>query len=53
MVPLVALLGWLLVPLHPFGIDGWRCVALIGTAGALAERFAAAVLRDRLLVACG
>jgi putative MFS transporter len=36
VVPLVALLGWLLVPLHPFGIDGWRCVALIGTMGALA-----------------
>jgi MFS transporter, putative metabolite:H+ symporter len=36
VVPVVALLGWLLVPLHPFGIDGWRCVALIGTVGALA-----------------
>jgi MFS transporter, putative metabolite:H+ symporter len=36
VVPVVALLGWLLVPLHPFGIDGWRCVALIGCAGALA-----------------
>ena len=34
-VPVVALLGWLLVPLHPFGFDGWRCVALIGAAGAL------------------
>lgn len=34
-VPLVALLGWLLVPLHPFGLDGWRWVALIGASGAL------------------
>ena len=34
-VPVVALLGWLLVPLSPFGFDGWRCVALIGAAGAL------------------
>ena len=34
-VPLVALLGWLLVPLHPFGLSGWRWVALIGSAGAL------------------
>ncbi len=35
VVPIVALLGWLLVPLHPFGIDGWRCVAVIGSLGAL------------------
>ena len=35
IVPLVALLGWLLVPVHPFGIAGWRFVALIGAAGAL------------------
>jgi putative MFS transporter len=34
-VPVVALLGWLLVPLHPFGLDGWRWVALIGASGAL------------------
>jgi putative MFS transporter len=34
-VPLVALLGWLLVPLHPFGLEGWRWVALIGASGAL------------------
>lgn len=34
-VPLVALLGWLLVPLQPFGLDGWRWVALIGASGAL------------------
>ena len=35
VVPLVALLGWLMVPLHPFGVDGWRWVALIGASGAL------------------
>jgi putative MFS transporter len=35
IVPLVALLGWLLVPLHPFGLEGWRWVALIGASGAL------------------
>ena len=35
-VPLVALLGWLLVPLHPYGFEGWRWVALIGASGALA-----------------
>ena len=37
VVPLVALLGWLLVPRHPFGLDGWRWVTLIGSAGALAS----------------
>src|ERR1700722_15049833 len=36
VVPLVALLGWLLVPKHPFGFDGWRWVTLIGSVGALA-----------------
>jgi putative MFS transporter len=36
VVPLVALLGWLLVPKHPFGMDGWRWVTLIGSVGALA-----------------
>ncbi|HWY62283.1 MAG TPA: MFS transporter [Rhizomicrobium sp.] len=35
-VPIVALLAWKLVPLHPFGLEGWRCVALIGSLGALA-----------------
>ena len=35
VVPIVALLGWLLVPKMPFGIAGWRWVALIGAAGAL------------------
>jgi putative MFS transporter len=35
VVPLVALLGWLLVPHSPFGLEGWRWVALIGSAGAI------------------
>lgn len=33
-VPVVALLAWLLVPLHPLRFDGWRWVILIGSAGA-------------------
>ncbi|HJZ21510.1 MAG TPA: MFS transporter, partial [Bradyrhizobium sp.] len=36
IVPVVALLGWLLVPLSPLGLDGWRWIALISAAGALA-----------------
>jgi putative MFS transporter len=35
VVPIVALLAWLLVPLKPFGFDGWRWVVLLGSAGAL------------------
>jgi MFS transporter, putative metabolite:H+ symporter len=35
VVPVVALLAYLLVPLTPFGLDGWRWVALIGSAGAV------------------
>ncbi|MDE2296132.1 MAG: MFS transporter [Gammaproteobacteria bacterium] len=34
-VPIVALLAWLLVPHRVDGIDGWRIVVLIGSAGAL------------------
>jgi len=33
-VPVVALLAWLLVPVSPFGLDGWRWVVLIGAVGA-------------------
>ena len=36
IVPVVALLGWLLVPISPFGIDGWRWVAAIASVGAIA-----------------
>ncbi len=34
-VPLVAFLAWLLVPHTPLGLDGWRWVVLIGSAGAI------------------
>jgi putative MFS transporter len=34
-VPLVAFLAWLLVPHMPLGLDGWRWVVLIGSAGAI------------------
>jgi putative MFS transporter len=34
VVPVVAFVSWLLVPRHPLGLDGWRWVVLIGTAGA-------------------
>jgi putative MFS transporter len=34
-VPLVAFLAWLLVPNTPVGLDGWRWVVLIGSAGAI------------------
>ncbi len=35
IVPVVALLAWVLVPLSPLGIDGWRWVVLIGSVGAV------------------
>ena len=35
VVPLVALLAYLLVPTAPFGVDGWRWVVGIGSGGAL------------------
>jgi MFS transporter, putative metabolite:H+ symporter len=34
-VPIVAFIAWLLVPIAPFGFDGWRWVVLIGSAGAI------------------
>lgn len=34
-VPVVAALSWWLVPLSPFGIDGWRWVVLIGAAASM------------------
>ncbi|HEY5129932.1 MAG TPA: MFS transporter, partial [Bradyrhizobium sp.] len=34
-VPLVAALSWWLVPLSPYGIDGWRWVVLIGAAASM------------------
>jgi len=36
VVPLVALLAYLMVPLTPFGLDGWRWVILLGSVGAIA-----------------
>jgi MFS transporter, putative metabolite:H+ symporter len=36
VIPVVALLGWLLVPRAPLGMAGWRWVTLAGSAGALA-----------------
>src|SRR5215469_6299740 len=36
IVPVVAFIAYLLVPISPFGFDGWRWVVLIGSTGALA-----------------
>src|SRR3954453_18669074 len=35
-VPVVAALAWWLVPIAPYGLDGWRWVVLIGAAGSMA-----------------
>ncbi len=35
-VPIVAGLSWLLVPIAPLGLEGWRWVVLIGASSALA-----------------
>ena len=35
-VSVVAALAWWLVPIAPYGIDGWRWVVLIGAAGSMA-----------------
>jgi len=35
VVPVVAFTAYLLVPISPFGFDGWRWVVLIGSTGAL------------------
>jgi len=34
-VPLVGLLSWLLIPIKPFGMEGWRWVALFPVLGAI------------------
>ncbi len=34
-IPVVAALAWWLVPLSPYGIDGWRWVVLAGATGAV------------------
>jgi putative MFS transporter len=38
-IPLVAFLGWLLVPRSLFGLDGWRFVVIAGSLGALLAWF--------------
>ncbi len=35
VVPIVAFLAYMLVPVAPFGFDGWRWVVVIGSLGAL------------------
>jgi putative MFS transporter len=35
IVPIVALLAWLMVPRKPLGFDGWRWIVLLGSVGAL------------------
>src|SRR5580658_3060197 len=35
VVPVVAFVAYLLVPISPFGLDGWRWVVLLGSTGAL------------------
>jgi putative MFS transporter len=35
VVPVVAFTAYMLVPISPFGFDGWRWVILIGSTGAL------------------
>ncbi len=35
VVPIVALLAWLLVPVSPIGLQGWRWVVIIGSIGAI------------------
>jgi len=38
-IPMAALLGWLLVPLDPFGISGWRFVAAFPALAAIVVWF--------------
>ena len=37
--PITAFFAWALVPVMPFGFDGWRWVAIIGAAGAIVAWF--------------
>jgi len=34
-VPIVAFLAWWMVPLKPYGLDGWRWVVLVGAAASM------------------
>jgi MFS transporter, putative metabolite:H+ symporter len=55
VVPLVALLAWLFVPLKPYGFDGWRWVVLFGSVGAVAVWALRSGIPEspRWLAACG
>ena len=37
--PITAFFAWALVPIMPFGVSGWRWVAIIGAAGAIIAWF--------------
>src|SRR6202161_3665808 len=39
IVPVVAFVAYMLVPISPFGIEGWRWVVAIGSTGALSGWF--------------
>jgi putative MFS transporter len=39
VVPVVAFIAYVLVPISPLGLDGWRWVVLIGSTGALVVWF--------------
>jgi MFS transporter, putative metabolite:H+ symporter len=39
VVPIVAFVAYMLVPISPFGLEGWRWVVLLGSTGALAVWF--------------
>ena len=54
-VPLVAFIAWILVPLAPLGLDGWRWVVLIGSLSAIVVWFIRRVIPEspRWLIARG
>jgi putative MFS transporter len=45
-IPVVAFLGWLLVPRTLFGLDGWRFVVMAGSVGAVLAWFVRARLPE-------
>ena len=45
VIPVVAFLGWLLVPRTVFGLDGWRFVVMAGSVGAVLAWFVRAACR--------
>ena len=44
-VPAAAFLAWRVVPLAPFGIDGWRWVVMAGSVGGSSSSYCAATCR--------